>query len=130
MKIDRTAFLYMEGTDREFAQCSTCYFWISGTDRCVLHRATDRTEGGDSCGLYVNGEPQEEATPLGLTTPKVSGLVSREVRCENCSWFDADTTNCDLYDQLNSEMPDAFNLNIKVRRRACCNAQTPKGASQ
>jgi hypothetical protein len=129
-KITRATFLYMDPQEpkEEFAQCGTCAHFIEDKGRCELHGADVEVDDDDSCGLYVHGEADEEEEPQGYVTPEESGLVSREVRCENCMFFDPDSEpkkHCDLYSQLNRMMPSAFDLDRYVDEHGCCNAQTP-----
>lgn len=128
-KVTRATFLYMDpkAPKTKFAQCGTCPHWIPGMDRCELHRSQDKIDDDDSCGLYVHGKPAG-THPMGLVTPEQSGLVSRQVRCENCMFFDPDTEpreHCDFYTQLNRLFPSLFNLDRYVDSHGCCNAQTP-----
>jgi len=128
-KITRATFLYMDpqAPKDEFAQCGTCVHWIEGQDLCELHRPRDHIDDDDSCCLYVHGKPAG-GTPESLVTPQESGLVSRQVRCMNCIFFDPDTEprkHCDLYTQLNRMMPAVFDLDRYVNEHGCCNAQTP-----
>lgn len=128
-KIERSTFLYMDpqSPEEQFAQCGTCKHFISSKDRCELHGKDDDIDDDDSCGLYVHG-PASTAIPLGLVTPEQSGLVSRQVRCENCIFFDAHTEkreHCDLYTHLNRTFPQVFQLDRYVDEYGCCNAQTP-----
>lgn len=112
----------------EFAQCGTCAHFIKDTGRCELHGADVEVDDDDSCGLYAHGKPEKGEEPQDYVTPKESGLVSREVRCENCMFFDPDSEpkeHCDLYTQLNRILPSAFNLDRYVKAQGCCNAQTP-----
>jgi hypothetical protein len=129
-KITRASFLYMDPKSpaTQFAQCATCVQFIDDKKRCVLHGRRDVIDGDDSCGLYSRGDPSTGKDPLGLVTADESGLVSRQVRCENCMFFDPGTEprkHCDLYTQLNRMMPNLFDLDRYVNERGCCNAQTP-----
>jgi hypothetical protein len=79
-----------------------------------------------SCGLYVYGAPQPEGTKtLAIVTPTESGLVDREVRCENCKHLltRTDGATCAFFQYLNEEMPDLFDLDTEVEPKGCCNAQ-------
>jgi len=76
----------------------------------------------------VHGEPSSDAEPIALVTPKESGLVHRQVRCENCRYLDGEI--CGLYQDLNELMPEKFALEAKVGRHGCCNAQMPVAANQ
>jgi|SRR5215475_621918 len=128
MKITRDAFLYMgpRAPTSRFAQCSTCRDWISGDNRCVIHGPRVTVKASMSCGLYVHGEPEYAgAAAWPMVTPEQSGLVRRQVRCENCSHFDEPDSKCGLYDTLNKKMPDVFDLRVEVHPQGCCNAQTP-----
>src|SRR5882724_8189668 len=110
-KITRATFLYMDptGPDKaqndkaQNAQCKTCRWFIDDKKRCVQHRKSDEIAAGDSCCLYVEGPNATGAEPEGLTNPEISGLVSRQVRCQNCRFFDDETEpkdHCDFYTQL------------------------------
>jgi hypothetical protein len=125
MKLKRDIFLYMDpsGVTARFAQCSTCRDWVTGDRLCVIHGRRVRVPGSASCGLYVQGVPQPAGTPtLARVTPEESGLVNREVRCENCKWMD-DGRICGLYDMLNRELPEVFDLDVEIDEHGCCNAQ-------
>jgi hypothetical protein len=58
-------------------------------------------------------------------TPKESGLVRRQVRCENCKYAKNGATVCGLYVTLNNEVPEMFALDEKIEPQGCCNAQMP-----
>lgn len=127
----RNIFLYLDPMEPmdEFAQCSTCRDWIMDDDKCVIHSQDVDVPGTVSCGLYVHGIPQVAGTPcLGIVTPEESGLVDREVRCENCTWFNyhpTDGDTCGFFELLNYTMPDVFDLDTFVHEKGCCNAQQP-----
>jgi hypothetical protein len=78
-------------------------------------------DGGFSCGLYVPGKPVNFPVKK-YVTPQESGLVDRQVRCENCKFGGEE---CGLYKMLNKKMPEVFDLDTKIESKACCNAQTP-----
>jgi hypothetical protein len=125
MKIGRDAFLYMEpnGTDdADFAQCIDCALWSAVNKRCAI---LDMVVGAYwSCGAFLPAiDGFTGANVEALVTPEEVGLVKREVRCENCK-FGGET--CQLYDRLNEEMPQLFELDAKIEPKACCNANTPK----
>jgi hypothetical protein len=128
MKITRDAFLYLSPkapTDR-FAQCSTCRDWVRGDNRCRIHGPRLPVKGTASCGLYVHGDPKPPDTPCWpYVTPEQSGLVDRQVRCENCAHMATDEDKCMLYDTLNKKLPDLFDLKVEIHPQGCCNAQTP-----
>ena len=126
MKITRDAFLYMDPvSSKNFAQCSTCRDWVSGDRRCVIHGPKITIPGTASCGLYVHGPVQPAGTKTyAWVTPKESGLVNREVRCENCKFFG--DGECGLFRILNDWRPEMFDLDVKVDKHGCCNAQTPE----
>jgi hypothetical protein len=69
-----------------------------------------------SCGLYA---------PIQPVSPSVAGLVDRQVRCENCDFFDGVET-CKLFEALNIGS-SRFQLNTKVDPHGCCNAQMVVG---
>lgn len=127
-KITRAAFLYMPPGKRgeDNAQCKSCIMWLAEHDRCIIHAADVVVDDDDSCGFYLPGSPARKGMgrPMGLVTPKESGLVGRQVRCDNC--FYADHGSCGLYAELNRTMPAVFDLDEKIDADACCNAQTKK----
>lgn len=128
-KITRATFLYMDPQKPkdEFAQCGTCIHFLKNTSRCEIHGKDVKVDDDDSCGLYVHGATGNDE-PEKLVTPKESGLVSRQVRCENCMFFDPDSEpreHCDLFTQLNRILPKLFDLDRYVDEYGCCNAQTP-----
>lgn len=132
-KIERSAFLFMKARGKNkgrFAQCITCIHFLIDQDRCYLQRDRDDVDDDDSCGGYYPGEPTKgtDLKPLGNSTPEELGFVEREVRCQNCMFFDPDSealTHCDLYTQLNRMFPALFKLDRYVEKLDCCNAQTP-----
>ncbi len=152
-KIDRSAFLFLEpGAGKPliiFAQCIDCRMFVGEEylaknidgSRCILHGSFVSVDGDDSCGLMVSwptpdGAPnvkvvKDHAGELnkmitGSVTPEESGLVSRQVRCENCFWpSNKEVTKCGLYETLNKLLPNDFALDPNITPHACCNAQTP-----
>ncbi len=144
-KIGRDAFIYLPPGTRgdDNAQCQTCRMWVPdaytrfGHDVCILHGRDVKTPARASCGLYANWpEDRVDQTVVQThaqemrakntksVTPEQSGLVDREVRCENCFYFEEDEGDCDLYEQLNRKLPNVYDLDIKVEEDGCCNAQT------
>jgi hypothetical protein len=127
--LDRSAFLYLSprGDKDLFAQCITCRDWVGGDAKCYIHGPNVDVPWTASCGLYVNGEPLPAGSETyAIVTPIESGLVDREVRCENCKWFDyVEDSICGLFDLLNDALPDVFDLDIHVEEKGCCNAQQP-----
>lgn len=128
MKLGRDAFLYLDprfAPKNKFAQCSTCRDWVSGDRRCAIHGPKITVAGTASCGLYVWGVPKPAGTETRtLVTPEESGLVDRDVRCENCRWFEDD--QCGFFGMLNEELGDFFDLDVRVDAHGCCNAQQPR----
>lgn len=126
-RLTRDCFLYLDPKppNNQFAQCNTCRDWIVN-DRCYIHRPDDEVPGSASCGLYVHGSPLKDGTPIGAVTPEQSGLVDREVRCENCHWGGPGNYTCALYELLNHLMPSTFNLDERIDPYGCCNAQKPR----
>ena len=54
---------------------------------CAIHGPAVTVTVGMSCGLYINGSSLPAGTPtVAIVMPIESGLVDREVRCENCEW--------------------------------------------
>jgi hypothetical protein len=128
-KLGAEAFLYLnpEPNTDEFAQCSTCRDWVTGDNKCVIHGPHTTVTGSMSCGLYVWGPPQPEGSPtVAIVTPTESGLVDREVRCENCIYEMYEATKCGFFEALNETIPDFFEIDIDIEPRGCCNAQTSK----
>jgi hypothetical protein len=124
---DRSVFLYMEPSPDtpEFAQCGTCSNFIPDAERCFWFSEQDEVDSDDSCGLYVQGDPHGGRVPTGLMEPKVAGFYEGKVRCQNCNAVDnrdPSRIHCDLYVQLNRMMPRIWDLEEKVKPRACCNA--------
>ena len=125
-KVSRDAFLYMGPKEpkENFAQCSTCIQWTGKT--CAIIGSDTEVTGDMSCGLYVHGEPTKEL--LGKekksVTAEEAGLVKRKVQCKNCRSFDTAESTCLLFEALN-KLP-YFDLDKKVDKNGCCNAQMPK----
>lgn len=124
-KITRDAFLYLDPKlpRGAFAQCETCRMWTG--KRCTILGPAVEVDAGDSCGLYVPGEPNTAGKVMKSLTPKEAGFVSRQVRCENCIAFDG-KGKCKLFMELNKKAPEFFNLTETVHRQGCCNAQQAK----
>ncbi len=136
-KVKRDAFLYME-SDKEYfqptedyAQCASCRLW-SGPDskRCQLFADHFEVKGTDACGLYIPGTPDPDGEPQDLVDPYNVGFVNGQVRCENCAFFDAEESYCELYARLNKEFPTVFDLKEDVKPKGCCNAQVPIGSGK
>jgi len=129
-KITRDAFLYLTPPameNAEFAQCSTCSMWVEGDNKCTIHSPVIRVPGTASCGFYLHGKPNPAGTPAEqIVTPTESGLVDREVRCENCRWGGPEVYRCSLFFQLNAVLPRIFNLDTGINPKGCCNAQEPR----
>lgn len=119
-KIDRSAFVYLEGQDDTFAQCGSCAF---GPDKCALMGGNPVDPEVGSCALYVPGEPIGQ--PIAQLDPEEIGYVEHPVRCENCRYFD--NGNCGLFAEINQAFPDQFQLDEKVQPYGCCNGQMPNG---
>lgn len=118
-KIDRSAFLYLDGTTTDFAQCGSCIF---GPGRCAIMGDTKVDPKNGSCGFYING-PSQFKKPIATLTKEQTGYVEAQVRCENCDHFDK---ICLLYQLLNN-FKGMFDLDEKVKPRGCCNAWSDKG---
>lgn len=124
-RIDRTAFIYMDPREDkldQFSQCGTCRMF-SGS-RCSLHGPDVAVDAGDSCGLYSPGEfvEGEEEHIMPSVRADESGLVSAQVRCENCAHFSSTLQKCGLYATLNRTLPETFDLRERVHPKGCCNA--------
>jgi len=120
MKITRSSFLYLEGSDPSFAQCGSCVF---GYVRCAVMSNGKVSPIKGSCGYYEKGAPTKDRDIARLTREE-TGYVERPVRCENCRFYGQG--HCGLYRMLNKAFPELFDLDEKVGRYACCNAQTPR----
>lgn len=151
IKNTRDAFLYFNhrpnSPKTQFAQCVTCRMFVPdeymGTDNdkdlCIAHGSKVKVGEEYSCGLY-SGWPKGPPNPQvirdhaaelkkgipGSVTPKESGLVERQVRCENCAFFQG---HCELYRVLNKALPKLWDLDEKVDPYGCCNANIEKGKS-
>src|SRR5262245_61628716 len=128
-KLGAETFIYLnpEPNTPEFAQCSTCRDWVTEDNRCFIHGPHVNVLGSMSCGLYVWGAPLPSGSKtVGIVTTVESGLVDREVRCENCIHFDDTHDECNFFRTLNLELPELFDIDVGVEPKGCCNAQTPK----
>lgn len=121
MLIERDAFLYLDpkGNKKSFAQCNTCVF--NSNNRCAILDV--KISSDISCGFYISGKSLS-LTPKSFVTAEEAGLVDRQVRCENCRFFDKNV-RCQLFSELTSEYPKIFYLDSVVDPYGCCNAQTP-----
>lgn len=122
---DRSAFGYMAANPSipDFAQCSSCQVWIKDRERCLWLGNDQPVLKGDSCILYVQGDPIEgDVDALGSLTEDEVGFFRGDVRCENCVSASDDARHCFLYEKLNEAFPDLFLLNEVVEPKACCNA--------
>lgn len=119
-KMGRDAFLYLDSTSGRFAQCGTCRF---GHEHCAIMNGAKVDPENGSCGFYIKGAPIGH--PIAKMTKAEVGYVDHPVRCENCRYFDAG--KCGLYEELNREFPNQFDLDVDVHPHACCNAQMPRG---
>ncbi len=150
-KITRDAFLFLKPKHLadDFAQCGPCRMYVppeslgSKTGACILHGSKVEIDEDDSCGFMApwptpDGKPnpkvvQDHAAELlknipGSVTPADSGLVSRRVQCHRCIYADTTVSKCGLYAKLNRLMGDEFNLDTRIERHSCCNAQEPKAS--
>lgn len=130
-KIKRDAFLYLDpiGDEKQFAQCSTCCMWTGDKGKtCTILGQDIEVTGEMSCGLYINGSNyiQGIGQEVARVTPEQAGLVTRQVRCENCRSFDAEKDECMLFKSLDGSFSDIFDLGNKVNKYGCCNAQMEK----
>lgn len=129
--IKRDTFLYMDPRPPldQFGQCESCTLWTGwGRETCLIHGSELEVKAGDSCALYAHGSPRPEMTgsEIESVTPKESGFVSRQVRCENCKAFEPAGEECKLFRTLSKEMPEMFSLGSRVHPQGCCNAQQPR----
>jgi hypothetical protein len=121
-RLDRSAFLYLESKDTQaqFAQCATCVLWLPESERCGLFSDRDEVVANASCGLYVQGHPNEDQPIMDIMRPEDAGYVLGQVRCQNCSWFV--DGKCELFTRLNEQMPTVWDLDDVVSPKGCCNA--------
>jgi hypothetical protein len=116
MKITRQAFLYLEGQNATFAQCGSCAF---GWQKCAIMGDAKVSAPKGSCNFYIKGAPTPDRKIASLTR-EATGYVERPVRCENCRFYGQG--QCGLYRNLNKSMGAVFELEEKVDRHGCCNA--------
>jgi len=125
-KVTRDAFLYLDPKPpvTRFAQCGTCRLFTPDRSLCAVigMRVSPRA----SCGLYVHGTPTEDQPVARSVTAHEAGLVSRQVRCENCTFYRPANSRCHLFYELNQLHPAIFDLEVPVDAHGCCNAQTPR----
>lgn len=121
-KIDRSAFIYLKpkGDKDLFAQCATCVAFMPEKERCAWFNKNDKVVAEGSCALYVHGKPNDDQDIINAVTPKEAGYVEAEVRCENCTHVKGNI--CLLFQKLNQELPELFDLDSKIEDKACCNA--------
>ena len=121
-KITRAAFVYLEPAhpQPQFAQCSTCRLY--SPPFCSILGSV--VPPGASCCLYVPGAPRPSTIEPNLT-PTSAGYVARQVRCENCKFFNSPNSKCGLFTTLNNHLSTYFSLDETVHPLGCCNAQEP-----
>jgi broad specificity phosphatase PhoE len=109
-----------------YAQCISCKMFIQSKRVCSLHGMDVKIKPTMSCGLYCFGHADNsELHHVSVaTTPKESGLTERQVRCENCFFFDEQESDCELFEALNKG--SVFTLEEKVDKHGCCNANIAK----
>ncbi len=120
MKIERDAFLYLDGRNAKFAQCGSCIFGHDANCAIMGDRKVDPKIG--SCGFYIHGLGMFKQDIADLD-PEQTGYVERAVRCENCRYLDDDDGHCSLFRMLNEGFPEVFSLDTDVEQHGCCNAQ-------
>jgi Pyruvate/2-oxoacid:ferredoxin oxidoreductase delta subunit len=126
-KLDRSAFLYLSPRDpkKQFAQCNTCFLFLPERQRCALFSQDFKVIADASCGLYINGQPNDNQEIRNIVSPKEAGYIQEQVRCENCIWFNKEPKTCGLFEDLNKAMPEVFDLEETVEPLACCNGWQP-----
>ena len=125
-KVKRDAFLYLDPIGDDFAQCATCALFRPSRESCAT--VAGHIIAGGSCGLYANGTPDDAQPQRSTVSRAAAGYVERQVRCENCRFFDADGSLCGLYVDLDEMAPAIFDLAPRVDAQGCCNAQMPMNA--
>ena len=129
VKIGKSSFLYLEpkSQTKNHAQCETCMMWTGPkSNTCTIHGKDVKVTKTMSCGFYIEGKPVPDAAGQEhkFVTPEESGLVDRKVRCENCEHANKEDKTCMLFEALNEELSDYFDLDTKIDPKGCCNAQT------
>lgn len=127
-KLGAETFLYLdpEPDVDDFAQCSSCRDWVTGDNLCLIHGPFITVKGSMSCGLYVYGEPLPPGhRTYALVSARESGLVDREVRCENCRHME-EGDQCGFFTYLNKTLPELFDIDTDIDPKGCCNAQQPE----
>lgn len=129
-RIFRDAFIYLEPlalkNDDDFAQCSSCVFFHSVEETCAIHGKSIRVKSDASCDFYLNGLPNTVENFIADLDSRYTGLVRRQVRCENCRYSGSEATVCNLFKTLNEKLPELFDCETVIEPKACCNAQEPK----
>jgi hypothetical protein len=123
-KIKRDAFIYLNGTSRDFAQCGSCWLFVPEKQRCSILGPKVEVDADDSCCFYMKGKPVKGLPIVARVSIEEAGFVERKVRCENC--FYGGGGDCQLYVELNEKFPDMFDLDTSITSKSCCNAQIPK----
>lgn len=130
-KVTRQAFGYLppKGDHDQFAQCGTCRAWTGQDHNTCVILGKEHVTADMSCNYYQHGNPSPSGAGKEhlVLTPKQAGLVDRQVRCENCAFFDKEGSYCELYEHLAESHPQQFDLDKHVDPKGCCNFQTPKG---
>lgn len=117
MKRSDLVYLDPKGKPEDFAQCRSCKMFIQSKGVCSLLGMGVKINGGMSCTQYAFGKADEiELAHVSKSfTQEEVGLVDREVRCENCEFFESSDNDCLLFKTLN--------ISHKVNKHGCCNAQ-------
>jgi len=106
-------------------QCGSCFMW-SNDNRCMIH-GKRRVTKTMSCIYYVVGKNRLAGSlAVADLDPSETGLIDRQVRCENCKWFEDPT--CNLFVRMNKT--GLFDLDTRVSAKGCCNAQEPPEQSK
>ena len=130
-KVTRDAFLYMDpqGDPKIFAQCGSCALFLPSKQLCAVIRAAaggaEHVMAAWSCGGYAFGEPDDDQRILAAMPAEEAGLVQRAVRCENCRFRDGEAW-CGLFDSLNKQNSDIFDLDPNIDFYGCCDAQSDR----
>jgi len=131
-KVTREAFGYLppKGNHDQFAQCGTCRAWTGPEhETCMILGPKVEVTADMACNYYQHGNPSPAGAgkERAILTPRQAGAVKRQVRCENCAFFDKEESYCELFEHLGETHPDAFDLDTHVDPKGCCNFQVPKG---
>jgi len=118
-KITRVAFLYMEGDEEDYAQCSSCFLYTPDRKRCAILGDDLEVDPDDTCALYIHGEPVDDQPIVARVTQEEAGYLKERVQCQRCKYGG---DKCGLFAMLNKKLPNIFDLEEEISPTGCCNA--------